>query len=164
MPYKDPEKKRAYHKKYGHDYYLRVGKFSEAHKRLAARRITRARSEAKLAGFRSGFERTLDTQLKHSGTEYSYETLKISYTIDSVYTPDFILKNGIIIEAKGLLSKEDRRKMKAIQVQHPSLDIRFCFMQANQKIPGSKSTHAQWAQRNGFKWSDQRIPQEWIDE
>lgn len=121
--------------------------------------------EVKLAGFRSGFERTLDFQLKSSGVKYSYETLKLPYTLTGNYNPDFILENGIIIEAKGYMDKDAKRKMEAVRRQHPDLDIRIVFMNADKKMPNSsRQTHGEWATRHGYKWADGKIPQEWLDE
>lgn len=112
--------------------------------------------------FKSGFERTLDAQLKKSKVSYTYETLKLPYIIPHNYIPDFILKNGIIIEAKGRFRPGDAGKMRAVKAAHPQLDIRFVFMDAHQKISGQKNTHAQWAERHGFPWADGDIPSEWL--
>jgi hypothetical protein len=54
--------------------------------------------------------------------------------------------------------------MIAVKNQHPEIDIRFVFMDANKRIPGSKQTHGQWAEKNGFKWADGEIPAEWLSE
>jgi hypothetical protein len=110
--------------------------------------------------FKSGFERTLDQQLKVSGVKYSYETTQIPYILNGTYNPDFTLSNGILIEAKGLLDRESKRKMAAVK----ELDIRFVFYQADKKIPGSKQTHGVWATKNGFPWADGSIPKEWLVE
>lgn len=115
-----------------------------------------------MAGFRSGFERTLDTQLKREKVKYGYETLKLPYVIESVYSPDFILENGVIIEAKGKLDADDRRKMIAVKKTYPHLDIRFVFMAAQNSIVGGKQTNAMWAEKNGFPWADKRIPEDWL--
>lgn len=114
--------------------------------------------------FRSGFERTLDMQLKSHGIKYSYETLELPYIIESIYYPDFILSNGIIIEAKGLLSSDDKRKMLIIKKKYPELDIRFVFWDAEKKIPKTKQTHAAWAIKNGFPFAHERIPESWLNE
>lgn len=119
--------------------------------------------EAKLAGFRSGFERTLDQQLRSSGVGYSYETMKIAYVLEGTYNPDFILDNGIIIEAKGYLDAVAKRKMIAVKKQHPELDIRFVFQSSATKVAGGKQTNADWARKNGFQHAEQRIPEEWFD-
>lgn len=114
--------------------------------------------------FKSGFERTLDIQLKLSGIKYSYETMQLPYTLHGVYHPDFILDNGIIIEAKGLLDRESKRKMVAVKEAYPELDIRFIFVSINKKCKGTKQTHGEWARRNGFPFAENKIPQEWLDE
>lgn len=117
-----------------------------------------------MSKFRSGFERTLDMQLKSHGIEYSYETLQLPYILECVYSPDFILSNGIIIEAKGLLSPDDKRKMLVIQKKYPELDIRFVFYDATKKIPRTKQTHGQWAEKNGFQFAHEWIPEAWLNE
>lgn len=114
--------------------------------------------------FKSGFERTVDANLKSRGVKYTYETLELPYTLNGIYHPDFILDNGIIIEVKGRLDRESIRKMIAVRKQYPDHDIRFLFMEANKKVPFQKQTHEKWADRNGYKWAVGVVPQEWIDE
>ena len=95
---------------------------------------------------------------------YTYETTGLPYQLQNVYTPDFFLANGVIVETKGLFSPEDRRKMIAVKQQHPDLDIRICFMDARKKLskaPASIS-YGQRADRHGFIWSSGRIPIEWL--
>lgn len=113
-------------------------------------------------GYKSGFERTLSVQLAQSNVKWTYETLELPYVLSRTYNPDFILENGIIIEAKGLLDRDSKAKMAAVKKQYPDLDIRFVFMYADKKVPGSKQTHGQWATKNGFPWADGRIPEEWL--
>jgi hypothetical protein len=76
------------------------------------------------------------------------------------------LSNNIIIECKGFLDQQDRRKLKAVKDQHPELDIRLVFQKASRKLTKAKSssTYAQWAEKYGFKWSEDVIPLEWYDE
>ena len=81
------------------------------------------------------------------------------------YTPDFQLDNGIICEAKGLFDNEDRRKHLAIQKQHPELDIRFVFSNAQAKLyKGSKTRYSGWCEKNNFKWAHRVIPMDWLTE
>jgi hypothetical protein len=81
----------------------------------------------------------------------------------SKYTPDFVLPNGIIIETKGRFLTADRQKHQLIQEQHPELDIRFVFTSSKAKIsPTSKTTVAEWCDKNGFKYADRFIPDEWL--
>lgn len=71
------------------------------------------------------------------------------------------------IEIKGVLDRADRRKMNAVRKAHPSLDIRFWFMRANNKCPGTKNMkHWEWAEKNGFpNWCEgDRLPRTWIRE
>lgn len=119
--------------------------------------------------FRSGLEQLVAQQLNELGVNYTYEELKINYTKPieySTYTPDFVLPNGIIIETKGQFVTSDRKKHKLIKEQFgDKYDIRFVFSNCNQKI-GKKSntTYADWCNRFGFKYAQEKIPQEWIKE
>ena len=66
---------------------------------------------------------------------------------------DFILPNGIIIEAKGQFVSSDRSKHKLIKEQHPDLDIRFVFSNSRTRIgKKSKTTYAMWCDRFGFNF------------
>jgi hypothetical protein len=125
-------------------------------------------SRAYEAGYRSGLEESTAADLKSRGVHAPLEPYKIEYTKPETkhsYTPDFELPNGIIIETKGRLVIDDRKKHVLIKKQRPELDIRFLFEYAKGKIrKGSKTTYAMWAEKNGFKWAQKTIPQEWIDE
>ena len=80
--------------------------------------------------FRSGLEKDVANLLTELGVTYEYESTKIAYQISHNYCPDFVLKNGVLVETKGHFSQEDRRKMVAVKTQHPDLDIRLCFQNA----------------------------------
>ena len=115
--------------------------------------------------YRSGFESKLAHQLKRSGVDFEYETLTIEYQRLSTYTPDFILPNGIIIEAKGVWTVEDRAKHLLVRQQHPHLDIRMVFMRASNKInKKSKTTYAMWCEKKGIKYADKVIPKSWLSQ
>jgi len=116
-------------------------------------------------GYRSGLEERVSQELDKSGVKYEYETQKIKYRVeeDRTYTPDFILPNGIIVETKGRFTVADRKKHLLIQKQHPKLDIRFVFQNSRAKLyKGSKTTYAQWCDKQGFMYADKSIPEEWI--
>lgn len=116
-------------------------------------------------GYKSGFERTLAANLSSRGIKYRYESTKLPYVLHREYNPDFeMVDHGFFIEAKGLLDRESKAKMLAVKAAHPDIDIRFVFMHANKRIPGTKQTHAQWAERNGFPWAEQVAPQEWFSD
>ena len=116
--------------------------------------------------FRSRFEEQLAKQLEAKKIDYRYEQDMIRYTkplTPSRYTPDFVLPNGIIIEAKGLFLASDRKKHLLVKEQYPHLDIRFVFQRANNRLSKqSKTMYADWADKNGFLWADSSIPNAWL--
>ena len=113
--------------------------------------------------YRSGFEQTLANQLKRSGVAFEYETVKLEYRKVATYTPDFILPNGIIIEAKGVWTVEDRTKHLLVREQHPHLDIRLVFMNAFNKIrKGSNTTYARWCEKKNILYANKQIPKQWL--
>ena len=66
--------------------------------------------------FRSGLEKQVADLLSNLGIDYEYETTKISYQIQHIYTPDFILPNKhVVLECKGYWDAKDRRKIKTIK-------------------------------------------------
>jgi len=129
---------------------------------------SKARRVALKYGYRSGFEHKVSDQLKEQKIEFGYEDTTIEYIIPerkSKYTVDFTLPNGILVETKGRLTLQDRQKMIFVKKQHPVLDIRLVFQSANAKLSkGSKTTYAQWAEKNGFKWAEKFIPESWLAE
>lgn len=96
-----------------------------------------------------------------------YEEIKIEWEdlAYRTYTPDFVLNNGIIVETKGRFMAADRRKHIAIKKQHPKLDIRFVFTNSKCKLSkGAKSSYADWCIKNGFRYYDRIIPEDWLKE
>jgi hypothetical protein len=117
--------------------------------------------------YRSGLEKVVAKFLKDKQKRLRYEDLKIDWKDlrYRTYTPDFVLDNGIIIETKGIFDSEDRRKHIAVREQHPELDIRFVFSNANAKLyKGAKSTYAVWCKKHDFKYAHRVIPEEWLAE
>lgn len=117
--------------------------------------------------YRSGLEKVVAEFLKQNKKNFRYEDLKIEWKDlrYRTYTPDFILDNGIIVETKGIFDNEDRRKHLAVREQHPELDIRLVFSNANAKLyKGSKTTYAMWCDKNEFLYSHRVIPPDWLKE
>ena len=127
-----------------------------------------AKQVGKKYGFRSGLEERIAEQLDKAGVEYEYEKLKLKYIKPAsthLYTPDFVLANGIIVETKGRFLANDRQKHILVKRHNPTLDIRFVFSNSKARITKtSRTTYAAWCEKNGFKYADKTIPQEWIDE
>lgn len=119
-------------------------------------------------GFRSGLENTVSEQIVARTKQLEYESYILHYVKPETthkYNPDFVLPNGIIVETKGLLDIDDRKKHVLIQEQYPNLDIRFVFSRSAQKIrKGSKTSYADWCKKNGFKYADKLIPSSWFNE
>ena len=118
-------------------------------------------------GYRSGLEDRISEQLKSLGVDFTYELLKLKYEVNETrtYTPDFKLPNGIIVESKGRFVAADRKKHLLVKQQHPTLDIRFVFSNSKAKISkGSKTSYADWCNKNNFLFAEKLIPKEWIDE
>lgn len=118
-------------------------------------------------GFRSGLEERIAEQLKANGIDPKFETIKLPYHVekDCKYTPDFPVGKSIIIETKGRFMTADRMKMLLLQKQYPEYEFRFVFDNSNARISKiSKTTYGRWCEKNGFKYADKLIPQEWIEE
>jgi hypothetical protein len=119
-------------------------------------------------GWRSGLEERVAEQLDQLGVEYTYEKLKLKYirpASEHVYTPDFVLPNGIIVETKGRFLPADRMKHMMVKKHNPDVDIRFVFSNSNARISkASKTTYAMWCRKNGYLYADKTIPEEWINE
>ena len=115
--------------------------------------------------FRSGLEEKVADLLCNLAVDYEYETEKVPYTIPHLYTPDFLLPNGVVLECKGYWDAADRRKIKAVKQQHPELDLRMVFQAPYNTITKkSKTTYAMWCEKYGFQWADKHIPKEWLNE
>ena len=128
-------------------------------------------SRALKHGYRSGLEQQVSESLESIGIDGEYEQHKISYIEPEkkrTYTPDFWLRGKnktIVIETKGRFMLADRKKHVLISKQYPDLDLRFVFTNSRGKISkGSKTTYGDWCTKNGFKYADKDIPDEWIKE
>jgi hypothetical protein len=117
--------------------------------------------------YRSGLEQEVAAYLKGKQSKVRYEVLKVEWEDLKyrTYTPDFVLDNGIIVETKGIFDSEDRQKHLAVKAQHPELDIRFVFSNANAKLyKGAKTRYFEWCNKYGFKWAHRVVPEDWLKE
>jgi hypothetical protein len=113
--------------------------------------------------FRSNFEKTIALSLEREGVPFGYESRHLKYCKEHTYTPDFVLTNGIIIEAKGRFLASDRTKHLLVRKYNPELDIRFLFMNARNRLSSrSRTTYAEWCDKHGFIWAQTTIPKEWL--
>lgn len=114
--------------------------------------------------YRSRLEERLAKWFELNDIPFEYESAKLNYQISAVYKPDFILPNGVHLEAKGYLKPGDRRKMLCVRDCNPDTDIRFVFQAPNNRLnKGSTTTYSAWAEKHGFLWCHaNNIPMEWL--
>lgn len=126
-----------------------------------------------LPPFRNKLERSVGDQLTAAGIEYDYEGEWITYDVPArkaKYLRDFQPRGtNIIIETKGWFGRngaKERQKLVLLKEQHPELDFRIVFSDANKRIyKTSPTTYAKWADDHGFTWSTKGIiPAGWIEE
>lgn len=121
---------------------------------------------SKVQGYRSKLELDVSRHLALAGVPFKYENIKLKYRVEELrcYTPDFDLGNGIVLEVKGYFRATDRKKLLLVKQQHPDLDLRLVFQQAQNKIhKSSKTTYADWCKKYGFPYSDGgRVPHQWL--
>ena len=118
----------------------------------------------KTSKYRSGLEKQVAKLLQGLGISFEYESIKVPYTIQHNYTPDFILPNYVHLETKGYWDPADRRKILAVKKDNPELDLRMVFQSPYNKInKKSKTTYAMWCDKHDIPWTAyHNIPLEWL--
>ena len=118
----------------------------------------------KTSKYRSGLEKQVAKLLQGLGISFEYESIKVTYTIQHNYTPDFILPNYVHLETKGYWDPADRRKILAVKKDNPELDLRMVFQSPYNKInKKSKTTYAMWCDKHDIPWTAyHNIPLEWL--
>jgi hypothetical protein len=118
--------------------------------------VQEAIAQSKYAKMRSNFEKSIARRLELLGIKFEYETKHIEYTTTAKYTPDFVIGDKLI-ESKGWFRPADRKKMLAVKAQHPDLKLCLLFQDASKTLTKkSKTTYAQWCQKNNFPWAEGR--------
>ena len=117
---------------------------------------------------RSTLEERVQQNLEARGVAYEYEPCKLPYVVERNYIPDLKI-NDMYIEVKGYFRQDAQRKMRSMKEQHPDLDIRFLFQKNNSTVQGAKRrkdgtkmTCAEGAERHGFIYAEEIIPDEWL--
>ena len=113
--------------------------------------------------YRSKFERMIG----ESNPEAKYEAMVLEYLVPEkphVYTPDWLLPNGVIVETKGRFTYYDREKMLQVKRNHPDADIRFVFQRDNKMSRTSKQRYSDWCVKHGFQYAIGNIPESWYSE
>lgn len=111
---------------------------------------------------RSGLEATVEAVLATSTLKYNYEDTTLTYLQPQVsrrYLPDFRLNltgiTEVFLEVKGILTSADRKKLRLIREQHPSLLVILIFGNAKNKLNKKSPTqYWQWCDRYDILWVD----------
>jgi hypothetical protein len=118
--------------------------------------------------FRSGFELHIAEDLIDNKVAFKYEEDTILYVVPAAtrkYIPDFTLNNGIIVEAKGRWTLEDRKKIVLVREQNPELDLRMLFQRDQPLNKGAKTTYTAWCDKRGIPYAvGNKVPKEWLAE
>ena len=88
------------------------------------------------------------------GGEWVYEEWTVPYTLEKNYVVDFS-RDALFIEVKAYFRPSDISKYKAVQETLKGTEHELVFVLANplKKVrKGSKTTMAQWCDKNGFRW------------
>ena len=127
---------------------------------------------------KSKFEIRLGKELTKMKVKFSYESEKWEYKIKPynatcsacgsdevyetrIYTPDFFLPSGVVVEAKGNFTPKMRTKIKAVIKSNPNKDLRIVFMQDNFLTTNRKKRYSGWCKQQGIKCAIGSIPEEW---
>ena len=137
-------------------------------------RIVRPKEKNVPKGYDSKWEHKLHTTILK---EWEHHSDKISYVVEHEYEPDFVkIIDGkiILLEAKGRFwDYQEYNKYvwirKAFEEMVEDYELVFLFSspyspmpQAKRRKDGTKRTHAEWAEKNNFKWySEDTLPEEW---
>ena len=91
---------------------------------------------------------------EHLPAHVEYEAIKLDYTREHTYLPDFIDRDTkTIYEAKGRLCPIERGKLLAIKRCNPEWRFVIVLQYPNRKISkASRTTYAEWCSKNGFEW------------
>lgn len=134
---------------------------------------------------RSKFEEKVAANLTKLNVAFEYEPYQVQYwsPVRSAlcnlcngaqvvkarwYTPDFVLKNGVIIEAKGKFTSANRSAIIDILDTSVYIDrrnFRLLFM-ADNTFGKKGKRYSDWCNQNGIIFHVSRqgeIPQEWIN-
>lgn len=136
-----------------------------------------------MPSYRSNLEKDIAEDLKGMGARFEYEPLYIPFSRPKHYQPDFILPNGIVIEAKGYFRGRNRSQIRLVKETWPDLDIRFVFARPSNfiasakqrrkrekrnrrkgKEPPNHTTYGDWCERRDIPWAELTVPLEWIQE
>lgn len=138
---------------------------------MPRRKPRRKRPNERVAGYDSEFELRL-----HQGLlkKWDVHSEIIPYHMPKKYHPDFIRQfDGltILVEAKGRFwdSAEYSKYLSVRDCLPENYELVFLFYNPDLPMPrakvrrdGTKRSHREWAESNGFRWFDEKnFPKQW---
>jgi hypothetical protein len=134
-----------------------------AKKKAQAERTSRIRA--------SKFEESFEKTLIAGGVVYTYEAIKVKFTPpakERTKTWDWLIETDsgktFVCETKGYWSPRNRLD-ETEAIHQNTADVRYCFQRAKTPIrKGSKTTYADWCDKNGILWCEGTIPPSWLCE
>ena len=138
------------------------------------RRVPR-KPRPKKTGVPKGYDSIWEYQIHQTLlSDWQHHWDNIDYIVKHKYEPDFVkIIDGktILIEAKGRFwDYAEYSKYIHIRKALPEgYELLFLFQkpfapmpQAKKRKDGTKRTHAEWAEKNNFKWyNEESLPKEW---
>ena len=126
-----------------------------------------AKEYAKLCGMKSIGEVRCAEDMDSRGIKWVYERDTLRYQhLPQKYTADFtLIDNGdLLIEYKGKMTNDTRKKMLSVKRSNPDRKICIVFEKANNKLSSrpNSTRYYQWAEASGFDWSEGTVKGEWL--
>ena len=139
-------------------------------KKMAPKRPGRreAKEYAKLCGMKSIGEVRCAADVTKRGIKWVYEKDTLRYQhLPQKYTADFtpVDNNDLLIEYKGKMTNDTRKKMLSVKRSNPDKRICIVFEKANNKLSSrpNSTRYNQWAEASGFEWSELTVKDEWLE-
>lgn len=141
---------------------------------MARRYPRKVRPNKRYEGYDSKWEHDL-----HKGflKGWDFHSEKIKYWVERAYNPDFLREfdgKKILLETKGRFwdSAEYSKYVWLAKVLPDDVELVFLFYnpalpmpRAKRRADGTKRSHAEWAEKNGFRWfAEYNFPEEWKNE
>jgi predicted nuclease of restriction endonuclease-like RecB superfamily len=125
-----------------------------------------ARDYAAMAGMKSIGEVRCAADMDKRGIRWKYEDEKLTYQHEpQKYVPDFTIldTDDLLIEYKGKMTNETRKKLCSIKRCNPDKRICLVFEKSKNKLSArAKMRYWQWAEKEGFDWSELYVKDEWF--
>ena len=77
------------------------------------------------------------------------------------YYPDFVLPNGVVIEAKGYFRLGNKQKYRQIKKCFPALDLLIVFQEPTGVTAGENGA---WCRKYKITFASKQIPEAWFME